>query len=646
MTVKRWITLHHLLILLCLVTIPLLVYKGIGISQKLTAIETAERLFQEKRLVEAEDWYRKAQMNRSIRYKEELISSRLEELAPISAIKGDLGDIADQASRADSEHDFELLMNAYAKLQQVRSRYMTPEGPYSGYYRQISENYGISQSFTSYFKNFKSMFLRQLEQNLTVSNYDDESFKRNLLSIPAHFFGTEQEWLDEVKAAFQSYDETKLTRLVAGGFVESMLDDASSTLAAYQTNNLEAPWIVAKVDHLIEELLKKDWDNADYAAFAIHAQQFDTFASSSHPESMVLSLAKSRIGDLMRKAGKNVVNGNYQEAIDLYAAIGHYQDTQAEISATELAWTLAEPVRLLPSPADGSSYEHVASGRDNFGSKVYVAATDRNNQLYFGRMSADESVQILSNHDLTPQEQIRAVAIDPVLSAEGNPVIVIEAASETRNALYTAFEARENNITLLYAIEGDSLTLQPDGTLQVVNPVGPGEGQTAIFVRSNDGYQFASIKQDIADISADNIVQYPDKLVRFTCTVISAGPGEALAMGSNSLMLLKGDFSLPAEAANVTVTGRFKTYAEQSIDEQLIGRIEEVLKGQLGGQTSGRNADQADGLGDGLDKGLSVGAVDGQIEGLVDGTLNGLLQGLNDANQLWIPVVEVESIRQ
>lgn len=589
MTVKRWFTLQNLLILLCLMTVPLLVYKGIGIAQKLEAVKTAERLFQQKQLVEAEEWYRRAQNNRTILYKEELISSRLQKLAPITAMKNDLGEIADQASRANREHDFELLMKSYTKLEQVRSRYMTPEGPYSKYYRQVSENYGISPSFASYFKNFKTMFLQQLEQNLATSNYEDETFKKNLLSIPAHFFGTEQKWMDELKAAFQRYDETKLTRIVAKGLVESMLDNASSMLAEYQSDNLEAPWIVAKVDSLVESLLKRDWDTGDYAAFATHSKQFTTFSSSAHPKSDVLTLVKRRMDELIRKAEKNAANGHYQEAIDLYTAIGHYQDTQAEISATELAWTMAEPVRMLPTPQGGSSYTHVVSGRHKFGSKVYVVAMDQSNQLYFGRMNEDNSVQVLTSPDISSQVQVRSVAIEPKLSTADHPVIVIEAASVARNALYTAFEVQENSISPLYSIEADSLAIQPDGTLQAVNPVGEGIGQTAIFVRSGDQYQFAGIQEDIQDISADQVSQHPEALVRFTCTVIQSGSGEALVMGNNSLVLLRGDFTLPADAANITVTGRFKQYAEMNMDEQMMGKIGEVLKGQQGGGTSESN---------------------------------------------------------
>lgn len=561
MTFKKWLTLHHLLILLCLLMIPLLIYKGIGISQKLSTIQDAERLYEEKNLIDAETLYRKAGNNNAIRYKEELIASRLDELAPITAMKESLSSIASLASEAARKNDFERLMNAYADLQQIRSSYMTPEGPYSEYYKKVSEQYGISQSFTEYFKKFRTALLEQSNQNLSAGKYDDESFKWKLLRIPAHFFGTEQDWLDELNAAFKQYDEAKLERITSNGYIEAMLQNASSMLSAYEKHQHDAPWITAKTDALMEAVLKKDWDNEDYAAFALHSRQFETYAGTASPRSKVLGYAKSEINKLLRSAKKSISNGNYQEAIDLYTAIGNYQDTKADIRATELAWAAAEPVRLLPVPGDGEGYKHADGGVKKFGSSIYVAATDASNQLFFGRMNSEESVHILSNRDLTAREQIRSLSIDPSLSTSSTPVVVIEAESESRNALYTAFEVLEDRITLLYWIEADSLSFQPDGTLHVVNPIGEGAGQTAIYTRLDDSYHFTGIKQEYVDIAADNVSQYPGTLVRFTCTITSPGTGEVFAFGENSHIVLQGDFTFYEGEA--TIIGRFTHYAGQ-----------------------------------------------------------------------------------
>ncbi|MUG46384.1 hypothetical protein [Paenibacillus woosongensis] len=573
MTYKKWLTLHHLLIVLCVLMIPLLIYKGIGISQKLSTIDQADALYEEQNLIDAETLYQKARSNKTIRYKEEFIASRLEELAPITAMKESLSGILGQASAAARGDDFERLMDAYAGLQQVRSSYMTPEGPYSEYYKQVSEQYGISQSFMDYFKQFRTALLEEPERNLDNGHYDDESFKWKLLRMPAHFFGTEQEWLDQLNAVFQRYDETKLERITASGYIEAMLQNASSMVKQYETHEHDAPWVIAKTNELMDSLLKQDWDNKDYAAFALHSRQFESFASSANPRSKVLAYAKDGIAKLLHSAKKSTASGNYQEAIDLYRALGNYQDTKAEIRATELAWVAAEPVRLLPASGDGEGYKHVAGGTKKFGSNVYVAATDAGNQLFFGRMNSEESVQILSNRDVSVHAQIHSLRIDPVLSTSSIPVVVIEADSAAREASYMAFEVLEDRIQLLFSFEADDLIVQNDGTLHVLNPHGEGEGETAIYVRYGDHFEFTGVKQRYVDISADDVALYPGALVRFTSTVTSPGTGEVLAFGQNSYVMLQGDFTFYEGEA--TVTGRFTHYTEHYMESQENGTTEE-----------------------------------------------------------------------
>ncbi|MNN21905.1 hypothetical protein D3C81_1352420 [compost metagenome] len=92
-------------------------------------------------------------------------------------------------------------------------------------------------------------------------------------------------------------------------------------------------------------------------------------------------------------------------------------------------------------------------------------------------------------------------------------------------------------------------------------------------------------------------------------------------MGSKSLLLLRGEFSLPTGVSNVTVTGRFKQYTEQYIDEQLMGQIEGFLKEQVGG------------------------LVNEQLEEQAGALLDGMLRGLTDLNTIYIPVVEVDTIQ-
>ncbi|MNE54723.1 hypothetical protein D3C80_1495290 [compost metagenome] len=117
-------------------------------------------------------------------------------------------------------------------------------------------------------------------------------------------------------------------------------------------------------------------------------------------------------------------------------------------------------------------------------------------------------------------------------------------------------------------------------------------------------------------------------------------------MGSNSLILLRGDFSFPTGVSKVTVTGRFKQYTEQFIDEQLMGKIEELLKRQAGGQMNEQTGAQSEEQSEGPSNGQSDGGITGWVDEQVDSLLNKLLRGLNEANQILIPVVEVETLQQ
>ncbi len=53
----------------------------------------------------------------------------------------------------------------------------------------------------------------------------DESFKANLLAIPASLFGGADEKAKQLTACFDSYDEAKLARLAGQGEFQLMLDE-------------------------------------------------------------------------------------------------------------------------------------------------------------------------------------------------------------------------------------------------------------------------------------------------------------------------------------------------------------------------------------------------------------------------------------
>ncbi|MGE7052833.1 hypothetical protein ACQKI4_09650, partial [Paenibacillus glucanolyticus] len=76
MTIKNTLTLRNLYFFLCIVLLLLIGYKGVHIYQKIQTMAQAERLYAQKKLVQAEEWYQKASRNHSLLYKEALLASR------------------------------------------------------------------------------------------------------------------------------------------------------------------------------------------------------------------------------------------------------------------------------------------------------------------------------------------------------------------------------------------------------------------------------------------------------------------------------------------------------------------------------------------------------------------------------------------
>lgn len=566
MTIKKIITLHNLLILSCAIVIVLIGYKGYQVQQKISWITEADRLYAENKLVEAEALYTKAQNNKFLDYKELEVAARLDELAPITTINSKLSSLDQAAQRATSRNDYDEIIQTYEQFQEVRNTYMEPKGKYSPYYTQISQSLGISDHFAAHFKQFKERFLSQANENLEKSKYTDETFKWNLLRLPSEFFGGDKEHKAQLSENFQSYDETKMNQLASENSYNNLYSNVLLMLKQYKEFEINAKWVTRGIEDIGLELLKKDVENNDYGSFAANAKQYESFAASADltPSEVTKYIAKS-IKEMLKTANKLTANKEFQPAIDMYEQLSAYQDTSAEIKEVQMSWLIAEPVRLLPERQD--EYVFASSGTDRFGSKVYVAAADQTNQIYYGRMNSTDSVQVLTYSDLPKSDLIQSMVIDKDFSITSAPVLLIQSASDSRTAIYTALEVQSDKISLLYRIEADEISINPDGTLTVINPVGEGAGQTTIYEHNGDSYQFAKVQVNITDIDGSLLAEFPGIKVRFTCTVFEPGAGEVIALVANNYILLSGNFNF--NVGDITVTGTFTQFRDVDLFGEL-----------------------------------------------------------------------------
>ncbi|MWV45943.1 hypothetical protein GRF59_20200 [Paenibacillus sp. HJL G12] len=567
MTMKHALTLRNLLILFCIAMLVLIGLKGIDINRKMAWVAEAERYYQQKDLIRAEEWYQKADGNTSIHYKETLIAKRLRELEPITLMKQTLSQLDQRAERTGSGQDFTGFLQVYHDLQSTQNKYMNTGDSFSAYYPEISASFGISDDITRYFQQFKALFYSQLDDRLNQGETDEASPKWNLQAIPDAFFGGTTEKNKQLTAKFKDFDERLMSKLAGDGKFQDLLDVSQSLMSQYQGRELKAPWVKTKAEELARIILKKDVDGDQMANYALHAKTYETYAKNTGIKSSLLSEIDRQIRKWLTAAQRKIKNNDYEGAITIYQALSSYQDTTADVKKAMLAWTVHDPLRLLQQTDQTKNYSHVSGGGDRFGGNAYAIGSDDSNTVYFAKMNEDESVQLLSTHDFPSNVNIRQISIEKSLSTKSVPVILVEGESSSRQALYAAFEVHDSNITQLFMFNADGYEVQPDKSLLVTRPDGvegsetAGASQAAIYARQDNSYQFMGFQKDYTDIDVNNLLSYSNEKVRFTCYVVYGGEGDALAQMGDSYLKLHGSYTF-YDGMKVTVTGLFSQFED------------------------------------------------------------------------------------
>ncbi|AOZ92586.1 hypothetical protein [Paenibacillus crassostreae] len=568
MTIKRMLTLQKLLILCCVGMLILIGVKCYYIQQKITAVTEADRLYALNDLIGAEEWYLQAHRNKSIRYKEQEVSLYLQELAPISEMNSTLNEIDDAAKKAYAKDDFEQLMTVYAELSDFRAIYMKDSNTYAPYYRQISAKYEISEDFTTYFQDFRTLFYEQLEHNLDNKQYADESFKWNLLTIPEPFFGDADQKKSQLYAKFKAYDQRKLAQMAAKGEFQTLLDESIAMLEHYDSRQIQADWITEQTDSLVRTFLEHDADKEAYSTFAVHAKSYTSFIQSVKFDSTVESYITKQIDSWMSVAKRAVKNTEFNKALALYEGLANYMDTSSKVKETKLAWNIHDPIRILQNSDPTRVFTVIDSGSKRFGAVLYVLAQDEQNIIYFARMDSEDKVHILTNDHFQQDEAIQDIAIESSLSIEKFPVLLIQGESSTRNTRYTAIEVQTESMVTLFEFHADGYQVDSDGQLLLDNPDTPeGAGQVAIYQRSGESYSFVGFQQDYIDIVVEDLLLYIQEKVRFSTNIIQPGYSEAFAIMGDSYLKLTGNYSFYEGTA--IVTGRFSGYEDFYIEDEL-----------------------------------------------------------------------------
>ncbi|MBY0165050.1 hypothetical protein H0178_56165 [Cytobacillus firmus] len=556
MTMKNTLTLRNLYLFLCIVLLLLIGYKGIHIYQKIEAMAQAESLYAQKKLVQAEEWYQKARNNRSLLYKKDLLASRLQELAPITSMKESLSSLDHRLSQVGEAGDFSGFMNVYAELLEAEEKFSEQQGSYASYYDEIAAFYGIPDDVKRIFLQFIDLFTRRADELLEEQQYEDNSFKWNLLRIPDSFYGGEKQKDEKLLRLFQRYDEMVLTRMAGAGQYTDLLNWSQSMGSEYASRSISAAWLNRKTDELAYAMLQRDVQREQPAVFAAHAIGYREYLERNERKNAeIMAYIQNEIHRWIAAADAMVQSQNYEEAVALYGALSGYQDMSGKRQAAELAWTIHDPIRLFQQAGLKGSFSYVSGGGNRFGGLAYAIGVDEGSIIYLAVLNADESVQLFQNPDYPSDVAIHEVSVEESLSTEKNPVILVEGAAGTDLVFYSAYEARDSNLTPLFQFTAEGYQVMPDKSLLVTNLEGASPDEIAIFERQGDQYGFTGYQVQYTDIDIADIEGYPNEKVRFSVHIPQGGYGEVIAERDGYYIVLRGDLDFPAGSA--TLIGTF-----------------------------------------------------------------------------------------
>ncbi|UQZ34987.1 hypothetical protein C2I18_16535 [Paenibacillus sp. PK3_47] len=567
MTFKQAITLRNIMIILCIFMVVLLGRKAFRIDDKITMVQEAERLYAAGDLIAAENQFRQADSNSAILYKEELVDARLAELAPISAIRSGLRTLVLKVTDQLVTRDFSGFMESYASLLSLKAEYMKAGGPHEAYYRQLSADSGISEQMTAGFQQFKTQFLGEMTDSQNSGSTEDssgspDSFKWNLLLIPGAYYGGNEAKEKLLADAFRAHDIAGLKALTGAGNFTGLLGSALSMQEAYSSHSYEAPWIQKQAEESATLILTKDVDNDNMAAFTGHVTAYREYAASAGlTASQTLTVIDNTTAKLIRSGGKMVRSGQYAAAIQLYGELASIIDTTENIAAAQLAWNIAEPVRLLPGGKEPDSYAQVASVTGQYGVRVAAAGTDRSGRLHYADMTGEGVVSTLTGDIVPGYENLRSLDFDTRLSAlAGVPVVVSEGSRDDGRTDFAAYTIRPEGITPLFSFAGDSYELvQEDLSVTVLNAdIGDGvDGQTAIYRQVDGMYQFAEIHQEYRLISAGDLELYPYENISLNAEIFYDNYGRIVAVTGDRYIILQGNVGDTTGSA--VISGQFQS---------------------------------------------------------------------------------------
>ncbi|MGE5704472.1 MAG: hypothetical protein ACM32O_18245, partial [Clostridia bacterium] len=492
---KTTLTRNVLLVLFSLALIAVLL-KLVFAAREISLVKEAQAYYEKNNLVQAEERYARAAAIDVISYGDPQMRSTLSALTPI---RTELESLASQVDAAQAASDFAAMRGiytSYAKLKQAQQ----PNPKEAAFFQTISARLGIENKLSAFFTQEKTRAIALMESNLKKRNYENESFVSKLIAIPDAYYGGKKD--DELTALFKNYDRKKFKDIKENRDFAEVVAMTAKSLRTYKQESFQADWLVDLIEQYGKQKLLKESKLSDVADFIEHAKVLEQLRDVLPEASDVFTLITDKIDSFMKYADDFANRNLFERALALYQELGAYTKTGSYIADLEERWLGREPIRLLQKQYPDKTFHNVAQGENKWGASAYMAALADDQTLYYAAKLEDGTVRMLEM-PLDRALKVKQITVPDAVTESDRPVILVEAASANRKSTYIGYEVLQAQLSKLFEIEADGLSVEKPGTLLLTNAVGDGENHTAPYTFINGTLTFAGEKPTVESGTTD-----------------------------------------------------------------------------------------------------------------------------------------------
>ncbi|NOU96456.1 hypothetical protein GC093_25035 [Paenibacillus sp. LMG 31456] len=540
-----------LAIMLCLAA-----YKGYNSWMKTKLYAEAASLQAAGSDLEAEEAYTKAQSINSINYKESETAEALSALRPVTELKRYFGALEADLAAAEGANDINLLLKSYEAFQTKVAEIASQDEAAKKRFADMASTNKIDERFTEVFTNSKQTLIQSLEADISKKTFDSDNAIIYLLQLPAAYFTDEKNKKQQLSKLLERYDQARLDVVFKNKAYEDVLKDAVRIRKFYDSNGVDAPWLLPKVEAYAQSELAKLLTKNDLPGFISKARTYQAYKELGGSSSKVLAYVQTNIRKQFDRADQLITSRKFADAIALYNVLDKYQDTQKEVSSTEQLWLETDPLQLLRKAAGNEvKFTNVISAKSTGGTKLLAAGLVDNKAIVMARLLTDQKIET-AQAELDKGLTIKTIQWSEQLgdAKPDTPALLIEAASKNRKARYIAYEVKSTQMRKILDIEADKMDIDRSGTLVLDNPAGEGAGRKAYYEYRDNRYVFAKTNVDFIEIPLAELTSHKNEKVRFQVTITSVEDNKATVQLSNGYITLNGKFKFKTGPATITGT--------------------------------------------------------------------------------------------